>query len=48
MTFAVEPMVAAGRYDVTHLPDDPWTIYLVPDDRWWPRLITSLRKAIAS
>ncbi len=28
MTFAVEPMVAAGKYEVEHRPDDPWTIYM--------------------
>ncbi len=27
MTFAVEPMVSAGKPGVEHRPDDPWTIY---------------------
>lgn len=27
MTFAVEPMVAAGKYAIEHREGDPWTIY---------------------
>lgn len=28
MTFAVEPMVSAGKPEVEHRPGDPWTIYM--------------------
>jgi methionyl aminopeptidase len=28
MTFAVEPMVSAGKPKIEHRPNDPWTIYM--------------------
>lgn len=31
MTICIEPMVTAGHFDVTHLPDDEWAIVTVDD-----------------